>query len=206
MCRRLLHLGCKKAQRADAIHSVRDGRGLPRAARSLPLPRVHRGVMSDHATAREHRTAEPKRRRLREGRAAVRVPPRRSSTPKTSPESADPCLSYTCDEQTEEPVVVNTASGVECAESLQCDGQGSCVTCVEDDDCQSDCQTAVCKCEDGGCVSATCTNGTKDGTETHLDCGGMLCNPCADTFNCIENSDCISKVCGRTRRAPCRLQ
>lgn len=37
-----------------------------------------------------------------------------------------------------------------------------------------------------------CFNGEKDGSETDVDCGGVLCNPCVSQQTCISNSDCIS--------------
>ncbi len=70
--------------------------------------------------------------------------------------------------------------------------------CQSSDDCTDG---KVCQ-EDGSCVAPTCTNGTQDGTETGIDCGGV-CSPCGDGQTCRENGDCSSGVCeGTTCAAP----
>jgi hypothetical protein len=43
-------------------------------------------------------------------------------------------------------------------------------------------------------LSASCSNGMKDGKETDIDCGGN-CTPCADGKGCTLGSDCADKVC-----------
>jgi hypothetical protein len=43
--------------------------------------------------------------------------------------------------------------------------------------------------------SAACTNGTKDGKETDVDCGGSDCLPCANTKTCAVDGDCTSGSC-----------
>ncbi|MGE0789858.1 MAG: hypothetical protein AB7S26_29565 [Sandaracinaceae bacterium] len=44
----------------------------------------------------------------------------------------------------------------------------------------------------------TCDNGTHDGDESSVDCGGS-CPPCVDGEPCHESMDCRSGVCGRSR-------
>ncbi len=51
----------------------------------------------------------------------------------------------------------------------------------------------------GGCSNsaptpASCTDGTKNGTETDVDCGGT-CAPCGAGLGCAINSDCMAGVC-----------
>lgn len=41
----------------------------------------------------------------------------------------------------------------------------------------------------------SCTNGTRDGDETDVDCGGELCPPCANGSACALPRDCVSLVC-----------
>lgn len=41
-----------------------------------------------------------------------------------------------------------------------------------------------------------CTNGVRDGDESHVDCGGQ-CGPCPDGSNCVFPADCESGVCSR---------
>jgi hypothetical protein len=47
----------------------------------------------------------------------------------------------------------------------------------------------------GGASAAHCSNATKDGDETGVDCGG-LCSPCKDGGGCKVGPDCQSLVCG----------
>jgi hypothetical protein len=58
----------------------------------------------------------------------------------------------------------------------------------------SDCVNKLCGVNDV-CLAATCTDGTLNGTETAVDCGGSQCNPCPDSDGCLVGSDCTSKVC-----------
>ncbi len=50
-----------------------------------------------------------------------------------------------------------------------------------------------------------CTNTTKDGTETDVDCGGSTCPACVETLRCITGADCESTVCrvGKCAAATC---
>ncbi|MFM2152050.1 MAG: hypothetical protein RL199_485 [Pseudomonadota bacterium] len=49
----------------------------------------------------------------------------------------------------------------------------------------------------GACARRTCSDGSKNGDETDVDCGGTLCAPCADTKACAVGRDCESGVCAR---------
>jgi hypothetical protein len=69
-----------------------------------------------------------------------------------------------------------------------CDGQGSCVACVDNGDCPSG------PCQDGLCVAEACVDGAQNGMETDVDCGGG-CAPCADGEACVLPADCASGVC-----------
>ncbi len=50
-----------------------------------------------------------------------------------------------------------------------------------------------------------CSNATKDGTETDVDCGGGACALCAADSSCVRGADCESSVCrvGRCAEASC---
>ncbi len=50
-------------------------------------------------------------------------------------------------------------------------------------------------CISGTCVPASCTDSSKDGTETDVDCGGLECLPCKNGLKCKKGSDCFSRVC-----------
>jgi hypothetical protein len=68
-----------------------------------------------------------------------------------------------------------------------CDGQGSCVQCLEDAHCD-----ANERCYHGACSS--CSNGVQDGDETSIDCGGERCGQCLGK-TCAENTSCASGFC-----------
>ena len=44
-------------------------------------------------------------------------------------------------------------------------------------------------------TAASCTDGTLDGTETDVDCGGHDCSPCSVGDTCSINGDCSSQLC-----------
>jgi hypothetical protein len=52
--------------------------------------------------------------------------------------------------------------------------------------------------------ATTCSNQTKDGTETDVDCGGAACPKCADGKVCTDDADCTSALCmgGTCKAAP----
>lgn len=47
-----------------------------------------------------------------------------------------------------------------------------------------------------GMATPTCSDSTKNGNETDVDCGGPTCPKCAANQGCFTDSDCISSVCG----------
>ena len=54
-------------------------------------------------------------------------------------------------------------------------------------------------CESGRCPSAivdTCHDRVRDGYETDVDCGGLVCGRCPEAGHCVEASDCASHECG----------
>src|SRR5262249_11997364 len=83
-------------------------------------------------------------------------------------------------------------SDTDCGESCAPDrlgGRGS--HCVRD----ADCASAVC--DANVCASPSCSDHTKNGNETAIDCGGS-CAPaerCADGQACAIDGDCESGVC-----------
>ncbi|MFO0679362.1 MAG: hypothetical protein U0169_22735 [Polyangiaceae bacterium] len=61
----------------------------------------------------------------------------------------------------------------------------------------NDCQSGACK-QDGTCAANQCSDGTKNGQETDLDCGGATCrptNPCATGQACLVGADCANGAC-----------
>jgi hypothetical protein len=47
----------------------------------------------------------------------------------------------------------------------------------------------------GGDAGVSCSNLTKDGSETDVDCGGAACPLCPDTKHCLKDGDCQSTYC-----------
>ena len=47
----------------------------------------------------------------------------------------------------------------------------------------------------GTCQTATCSDSTKNGAETDVDCGGGTCPACTAGADCGTGSDCNSGVC-----------
>ncbi len=70
-----------------------------------------------------------------------------------------------------------------------CDGEGTCVECIENDHCDDDFV-----CDENNCVPASCTDGVLNHDETDVDCGGS-CNPCDNGDHCYVWSDCDSRFC-----------
>ncbi|MFO0665895.1 MAG: hypothetical protein U0174_18230 [Polyangiaceae bacterium] len=58
-----------------------------------------------------------------------------------------------------------------------------------------DCPSKVCDINKGTCNAPTCTDGTMNGDEVDLDCGGSACPKCDVQKNCKVSADCTSGVC-----------
>jgi hypothetical protein len=103
---------------------------------------------------------------------------------------------------------VNAAAGEQCdteGESATCDSDCTLPMCGDSrvnpaagEDCDGNTPAA------GSCVScalvcagptASCTDGTKNGAETDVDCGGGSCAPCGDGMQCVADADCLSASC-----------
>jgi hypothetical protein len=70
-----------------------------------------------------------------------------------------------------------------------CNGSGACVQCNTGAQCASG------VCASGVCQAASCADGTKNGSETDIDCGGGKCAPCAVGKTCLSAADCQSGLC-----------
>jgi len=82
-----------------------------------------------------------------------------------------------------------------------CDGEGDCVECIDTTDCEDNPATPNCS-TSGTCVPAQCVNGMLDGDETDTDCGGSMCDPCANTLGCVVAGDCESNFCDMSGGGP----
>jgi len=58
--------------------------------------------------------------------------------------------------------------------------------CQQDTDCASDACDAIAH----QCVSSQCADHRQDGTESDIDCGGLLCDACGGGKRCLNNLDC----------------
>ncbi|MBK8252714.1 MAG: hypothetical protein IPK82_08605 [Polyangiaceae bacterium] len=79
-----------------------------------------------------------------------------------------------------------------------CDGLGACVECLTD----ANCAAPTPKCTMNTCVSASCGDGVKNGTETDIDCGGACGATCVPGKTCGANQDCAEGVCNAGICAP----
>ncbi len=91
-------------------------------------------------------------------------------------------------------ILNNGESGVDCG------GATGCSRCADGGNCtgDGDCASGLCRASGEGlgtvCVSATCEDGEKSGSETDVDCGSA-CAACGDGLGCASGSDCQSQVC-----------
>jgi hypothetical protein len=67
--------------------------------------------------------------------------------------------------------------------------------CEEGGACEGapDCASSLCR--DGECRAVDPADGTKNGDETDIDCGGTKAPACSDGKGCAINADCTSTVC-----------
>src|SRR5262245_61699547 len=105
------------------------------------------------------------------------------------PDDGLTCTVDTCNQGT--PVHGPAQAGKPCTEGggVVCDGVGQCVACLEDAQCGGGlvCQQHV-------CVAPTCIDGSRNGNESDVDCGGS-CAPCGPGMQCGTNADCAGALC-----------
>jgi hypothetical protein len=90
------------------------------------------------------------------------------------------CVSQACS-------IAKAPVGTVCSTG-KCSGAGACVQCLGD----ADCNGSICtnnQCVDG------CSDGTKNGTETDVDCGGAQCSGCPTGKKCSSDMDCDPGPC-----------
>ncbi len=60
-------------------------------------------------------------------------------------------------------------------------------------------------CDAGSCATASCNDGSKDGDESDIDCGGSCAKKCVNAGGCNSGSDCISCACSLALCTSCSL-
>ncbi len=101
------------------------------------------------------------------------------------------CLNDECQPATCSDIVQNgNETDVDC-------GGPDCQPCDNGDNCLvgTDCVSDVCDPGTNTCAGPTCMDGSQNGDETGVDCGGATCDPCGDGGGCLIDSDCASMVC-----------
>ncbi|MFO0613459.1 MAG: hypothetical protein U0414_12760 [Polyangiaceae bacterium] len=109
---------------------------------------------------------------------------------------ADDCMQGACEGGM--CTVTAKPEGAPCGGGV-CSSEAKCVECLTGRDCASAAPLCL---PDHHCVPATCTNLSKDGDETGIDCGGS-CSRCANGLGCGVNADCASGHCEGVVCAPC---
>ncbi len=73
--------------------------------------------------------------------------------------------------------------------------------CAIGEKCATDKDCASLSCVEGVCKEPSCTNGTRDGEEVGVDCGGKCPKRC-DGDRCSRKEECISDICFKEKCAP----
>jgi hypothetical protein len=117
--------------------------------------------------------------------------------------SGNHCYQSTCVE------CVAWLPGAQCGDNLYCDGSfwcvqagqcsgkcgGACAPCPNGTPCVGHEDCVSLNCSKGTCTAPSCSDGSKNGGETGVDCGASTCGPCPDGEGCHAHGDCVSKVC-----------
>ncbi|MBB88505.1 MAG: hypothetical protein CMP06_14605 [Xanthomonadales bacterium] len=117
------------------------------------------------------------------------------------------CESQVCLDEVCQPP--SCSDGVQNGDESAVDCGGACgSTCEDGTDCNddADCVSGVCDEDAGICAPASCDDGTLNGDETDVDCGGGDCDPCEAPGMCVVDGDCTSQICddGTCAPATCR--
>jgi hypothetical protein len=115
------------------------------------------------------------------------------------------CVSNVCTGGVCQPTCVDgqrngTETDIDCG-GATCVTQGR--TCAGGAACMAGTDCASGTCTNNVCtVTATCTDGIRNGTETGIDCGGAVCvaqgRRCANGLGCAAGTDCTSTFCDAT--------
>jgi hypothetical protein len=96
------------------------------------------------------------------------------------------CVASKCEDGVQDP----GETDVDCGGTM-CPACSTGKGCVVNADCVSD----ICNTADMKCAGDLCSDGSKDGMESDVDCGGPKCMHCGTGKMCGANTDCTSNVC-----------
>lgn len=100
-----------------------------------------------------------------------------------------------------ECIVTDDDPGTDCSTGV-CDGDGACVDCLVNEDCEVD---EICT-DQNECAPGSCDDDVENGDETDEDCGGPACGKCAVDLKCLVPADCLSNFCDDGQNPPrCEL-
>ncbi|MEM7157417.1 MAG: hypothetical protein AAF799_31515 [Myxococcota bacterium] len=108
------------------------------------------------------------------------------------------CESQVCNAETGMCEPPTCDDGVQNGDETDQDCGGSCgSTCEPGEGCEVhvDCVHFVCDAAAGTCDEPSCTDGTPNGNETDVDCGGPDCPACDEPGLCEVDTDCMSSEC-----------
>jgi hypothetical protein len=108
------------------------------------------------------------------------------------------CSTTACSATTLQCVANQCADGHRDGSETDVDcGGGLCPACALGKGCaaNADCTSTTCDFVTDQCVSTTCGDQRKDGSETDVDCGGGTCPACPTGDHCAVDTDCASMAC-----------
>lgn len=122
--------------------------------------------------------------------------------PSDCPGVESDCLTRTCEGGVCGTSLVMANTPCDDDDGVACNGQGACVQCFMDSDCDQPAEK--CAIAEGQCVAAGCADGLLNGDETGVDCGGSTCLPCAVDQGCDAPTDCGSGFCDTDGSGLCK--
>jgi hypothetical protein len=117
------------------------------------------------------------------------------------------CINHVCS-------VNAVPAGVPCGDNVVCDGEGNCVECLTNDQCEGGTCTCSPDCAQMG--GETCENGTCTPVMGTVPCGAYVCGPdaclnscdgpqdCAEGFHCTLSNQCVADT-PRPDGSPCTI-
>jgi len=110
---------------------------------------------------------------------------------------SDDCQSMFCNPDTMLCAGPTCSDGFQNGSETDVDCGGSCVNdCADGDKClaSGDCTSGFCNPMSGTCAAPSCSDGSQNGGETGVDCGGPDCGACAGE-SCMTDTACASSMC-----------